>query len=436
MDPSVLSIAPMIQWTDRHYRFMMRQITRKTLLYTEMTMDTALIHNYDPPSRLEPFIGHDAIEYPLALQLGGKNPETLAKATSICESFGEYHEINLNSGCPSKTAKSVGFGAELMWEPPDRIREIVYAMNRVATRTEITVKCRIGTTPGRSAEQGSGAGYHWSDLERYVDAVRSAGTRRIVVHARTCVLRGLSPAQNRSVPPLQYDVVYRLAHAFPDMQFVVNGGVLSLDQAERLLTGTCADHCCGTNVETGTDVGASQPLPLHGCMIGREAYNNPWIFVDADKRFFGAHQGSEEEDGHRTPRRRDVLEAYMDYAVRMQDSGAFGTNTPNILKPLHNFFAGCYSSAPASQGSILGLNDTGEQVPLYDINGDVARAIKHENRVIVSHSKLYKQKLDTLVKRQTRVGGAHVCDSSDLTLRDLVLTALDGTIPDWFLDAT
>lgn len=522
-DPSTLSIAPMIQWTDRHYRFLMRQITKKSLLYTEMTMDTALIHNYDPPSRLEPFIGHDSTEYPLAIQLGGKNPESIAKATQICESYGEYHEINLNSGCPSKTAKSVGFGAELMWEHPDKIREIVYGMNRVATKTEITVKCRIGTTPGRSASQCEADGYDWNDLLKYIDAIRSAGTRKIIVHARTCVLRGLSPAQNRTIPPLQYDVVYRLIRAFPDMKFVINGGIQSLDTVEHLLAGTCRDHhylydhvrsaSPSESASAGTVSGAgavsesgSEPVAVHGCMVGREAYNNPWLFSTADERFFfdssSAGRGTDDlgsdsvgDDGDRPrPRcRRDVLESYLNYAVRMQDAGAFGSNTPNILKPLHNFFSGCFSyglaaveaaaegggEQEATSGSGCNAADgggrrkrdfsqqqgeteaddetaatTGEQqqryqhrqrqqqqhlMPLYDINGPEAKMGKDSGYLIVSHSRQYKNKLDSLVKRHTpahKTGSSHVGrGSSDITLRDLVMSAVDGTIPDWFLDS-
>jgi tRNA-dihydrouridine synthase A len=161
----------------------MRQITHRTLLFTEMTMDATLLYN---ASNLEPFIGHDTVEYPLALQLGGSDPSTLGEAAYLCESYGSYSEINLNAGCPSNKAKKGGFGAELMLDP-DLVQRIVMEMKRKVTHTEVTVKCRIGVT-GRDS---------WEELLEFVHAVRDCGVRHMTIHARHCVLAGLSPAQNR-----------------------------------------------------------------------------------------------------------------------------------------------------------------------------------------------------------------------------------------------
>jgi tRNA-dihydrouridine synthase A len=200
----------------------MRQITHKTLLYTEMTMDTALTYN---PTNLERFIGYNKdVEHPLAIQLGGCNPEKLGEAAYLCESFGSFNEINLNAGCPSNKAKKAGFGAELMLEP-ELVRQIVHEMKRRVTHTEVTVKCRIGVTDRESYE----------DLLEFVEAVRAGGVNHMIIHARSCVLKGLSPAQNRTVPPLHPEIVHKLAKAYPEMSFVLNGGVESFETAKMHL---------------------------------------------------------------------------------------------------------------------------------------------------------------------------------------------------------
>ena len=198
----------------------MRQITRETLLYTEMMGDSAVTHN---SSQLESFIGiNHHIESPIAVQLGGCNPEVLSEAAYLCEGYGQFYEINLNAGCPSNKAKKAGFGAELMLDP-ESVRKIVYTMKRKLSRTEVSVKCRLGVT-GRDS---------WSDLVEFIEAVRAGGVRRIIVHARSCVLRGLTPAQNRSIPPIRYEPVHRLAEMYPDMSIVLNGGITSFDQVDQ-----------------------------------------------------------------------------------------------------------------------------------------------------------------------------------------------------------
>lgn len=281
----------------------MRQHTEKTLLYTEMLMDNAIIYNH--PHKLEPFLGHSEIEHPLAVQLGGSDPERLGQAAAICEEYKEFHEINLNCGCPSNKAKKAGFGAELMLEP-DLVRQIVYSMKRRVSTTDITVKCRLGVT-GRE---------QWDDLLEFVQSVKSGGVNTMIIHARHCVLKGLSPAQNRNIPPLCYDQVHELVKLFPDMNFVLNGGVTSFDQAKEHL------HSDG-----------SVPA-VHGVMIGREAYNNPYSMSTADQAFFGLQDKPVPSRGH-------ILESYLDYAVRMQQLDGFSNRSAGLTKPLHNFFTNC-----------------------------------------------------------------------------------------------
>jgi tRNA-dihydrouridine synthase A len=302
----MLSVAPMIGWTDRHYRFLMRQLTRETLLYTEMVMDAAVVHNVD---RLQDFIGHRAdVEYPLALQLGGCCPELLGQAVEIAQAYGNFSEINLNSGCPSNKAKKAGFGAELMLDT-ELVRRIVYEMNRRSNGTKITVKCRLGT----NRLQG------WDHLCSFVDACRAAGSHDLVVHARICILNGLTPAQNRTIPPLNYEMVHALAKHFPDMKFTLNGGIKDFATADLHL-GRC-------NVED-----MIYDTPVHAVMIGREAYNNPWIMADADRYFYGKV--------NMQLSRWDALERYFDYCEAAQESCLYGSSTPLLCKPLHNFFHG------------------------------------------------------------------------------------------------
>eukprot|EP01039_Chlorochromonas_danica_P008149 gene8151-8991_t len=313
--PIILSTAPMMQWTDRHWRYFMRLITNHTLLYTEMIMDNALIHN---PENLEPFLGHHQDEHPLAVQLGGNDPERLAEAAQLVDSYQTFHEINLNSGCPSNKAKKGGFGAELMLDP-DLVRRIVYEMKRRVIHAEVTVKCRMGVT-GRESFQ---------DLVDYLHSIRNGGVRRVILHARNCILKGLSPAQNRNVPPLQYEAVHRIVKLFPDMQFILNGGIVSFDQA--------SNHLHGYNIYDDYEDEAYSLPAVHGVMIGREAYNNPFSFRHADKLFFPQMV----HDDSKPCLRGDILTKYLDYAVDAQERELPGSNTCNIIKPLHNFFTNC-----------------------------------------------------------------------------------------------
>jgi tRNA-dihydrouridine synthase A len=237
----------MMDWTDRHCRAFHRQLTRRALLYTEMVTADAVIHG--DRARL---LGFDQVEHPLALQLGGSDPEKLARATAIGADLG-YREINLNVGCPSDRVQSGRFGACLMREP-DLVAACVDAMRTAAPDTPVTVKCRLGVD-----EQ---------DPERalfgLVDAAAAAGCDTFIVHARKAWLRGLSPRENRDVPPLDYALVRRLKAARPDLAIVLNGGLRDLAHAR------------------------SESAGLDGVMLGRAAYQNPALLLEIDPCVYGA----------------------------------------------------------------------------------------------------------------------------------------------------
>ncbi|HSG95178.1 MAG TPA: tRNA dihydrouridine(20/20a) synthase DusA [Afifellaceae bacterium] len=244
------AVAPMMDWTDRHCRYFHRGLTRHALLYTEMITADAVIHG--DRARL---LGFSRDEHPLALQLGGSDPDRLADATRIGADFG-YDEINLNVGCPSDRVQSGTFGACLMLQP-DRVAACLAAM-KAAVSVPVTVKCRIGVDD-QDPETA---------LDSFADAVVAAGADAIWVHARKAWLTGLSPKDNRSVPPLDHDRVYRLKQRVPDRFVGINGGIASLDEAEAHLART------------------------DGVMIGRAAYQNPEILADIDRRFHESSTGT------------------------------------------------------------------------------------------------------------------------------------------------
>jgi tRNA-dihydrouridine synthase A len=239
----------MMEWTDRHCRVFLRALTKRTLLYTEMVHAGAVLHG-----DAERHLAHDPIEHPLALQLGGSDPGDLAEAAKTGEAFG-YDEINLNVGCPSERAGAGRFGACLMAEP-ELVRDGVGAMIE-AVDIPVTVKSRTGIDSRDSYEE----------LSRFIETVALSGCRTFIIHARKALLSGLSPKQNREVPPLQYDYVTRIKADFPDLEIVLNGGLLSIDDA------------------------LAQLPQVDGAMIGRAAYQDPWILHDADRRVFGATDG-------------------------------------------------------------------------------------------------------------------------------------------------
>ena len=240
----------MMDWTDRFCRIFHRQLTGHALLYTEMV--TALAIRHGDRQRL---LGFDPAEQPVALQLGGSDPAALAEAARWGEYFG-YCEINLNVGCPSDRVQTGRFGACLMAEP-ELVRDCIGAM-RDAVRVPVTVKCRIGIDE-QDAEE---------DFARFVSTVAQSGCATFIVHARKAWLKGLSPKENRDIPPLDYGRVYRLKQAHPELTVVINGGIADLDAAERHLA-----H-------------------VDGVMLGRAAYANPWLLNDVDRRFYGAAAGA------------------------------------------------------------------------------------------------------------------------------------------------
>jgi tRNA-dihydrouridine synthase A len=236
----------MLDWTDRYCRFFLRQLTRHTLLYTEMITTGALLHR--DPAR---FLDFDTAEHPLALQLGGSEPADLARCVALAETWG-YDEVNLNVGCPSDRVQNGRFGACLMAEP-DIVADCIAAMHEVGP-LPITVKHRIGIDNNDS----------YDELLTFVDKVSAAGCSTFIVHARKAWLKGLSPKENREVPPLQYPMVHRLKQDFAHLEIVINGGFRTLDEVAEQF-----DH-------------------VDGVMIGREAYQNPWILADADSELFGS----------------------------------------------------------------------------------------------------------------------------------------------------
>ena len=242
------SVAPMMDWTDRHCRFFLRQLSRHALLYTEMVTTGALING-----DAERFLRHDEVEYPLALQLGGSMPADLAACARMAEAAG-YDEVNLNVGCPSDRVQNNLIGACLMGHPA-LVADCVKAM-RDAVGVEVTVKHRIGIN-GRDS---------YAELCDFVGQVREAGCRSFTVHARIAILEGLSPKENREVPPLRYDVAARLKEDFPDLEIILNGGIKTLEE-------------CETHLQR-----------FDGVMLGREAYHNPYLLAQVDARLFGSHE--------------------------------------------------------------------------------------------------------------------------------------------------
>ncbi|MBP5858908.1 tRNA dihydrouridine(20/20a) synthase DusA [Marivibrio halodurans] len=244
IDPR-LSVAPMMDWTDRYDRYFLRLISGHALLYTEMVTAQAILHG--DRDRL---LGFDPAEHPVACQLGGSDPVELAEASAIAAGYG-YDELNLNVGCPSDRVRNGRFGACLMAEP-DRVRDCIAAMRGVVD-IPVTVKSRIGID-GRE---------EYEDLLRFVDTVAESGCRHFIVHARIAILAGLSPKENREIPPLRYDVVKRLKAERPELSIVLNGGVKDLATARDLIDGG-----------------------LDGVMIGRAAYQDPYMLAEADRVIF------------------------------------------------------------------------------------------------------------------------------------------------------
>ncbi len=264
--PWRLSVAPMIDWTDRHCRYFHRLLSRHARLYTEMITTGALLHG-DVTRHLR----FNAEEHPVALQLGGSDPADLARCAKLGEQWG-YDEINLNCGCPSERVQRGAFGACLMAEPK-LVAEGVKAMVD-AVSVPVTVKHRIGIDRTES----------YDFVRDFVGTVAEAGCATFIVHARNAWLQGLSPKENREIPPLRYELVHRLKHDFPQLNIVINGGLTTDEQVSRELR------------------------LLDGAMIGREAYHNPWWLASWDARYFGAEPS--------TLTRETVEQQMVDYMLR------------------------------------------------------------------------------------------------------------------------
>ena len=277
-----LCVAPMMDWTDRNCRYFHRLLSRHTLLYTEMVTTGAVLHG-----DRERLLGYEPAEHPVALQLGGSEPDALAESARIGEEWG-YDEINLNVGCPSDRVQSGRFGACLMAEP-DLVARLVGAM-REAVRIPVTVKSRIAIDEMEE----------WPTLEDFVRKVSAAGCTRFIIHARKAWLQGLSPKENRDVPPLRYDLVYRLKSEFPHLDISINGGIKTLDAV--------AEHL----------------KQVDGVMLGRAVYESPYLLAEADRRFFGSQEAPVE--------RHAVVEAMLPYIERRMGQGApLGAMTRHML---------------------------------------------------------------------------------------------------------
>jgi tRNA-dihydrouridine synthase A len=278
----------MMDWTDRHCRFFLRLLSPGVRLYTEMVTAAALIHG-DADKLLQ----FDAAEHPVALQLGGSDPQMMADAAGMGANAG-YDEININVGCPSDRVQSGAFGACLM-STPEIVANCYQAMSAVV-EVPVTVKARIGIDDHDS----------YDFLKEFVQALHAAGCTMLIVHARIAILQGLSPKDNRSVPPLDYERVYRLKSEFPDLTIVLNGGITTIEECRRHLES------------------------VDGVMIGRQAYQQPWFLTELEHAFGG-------NPDYRAPQRYDVVHALLPYVERELDRGA---ELKHITRHLLGLFAG------------------------------------------------------------------------------------------------
>ena len=299
-----LSIAPMMDWTDRHCRYFLRLIAARALLYTEMIPTGAILRG----DRAR-FLRFDPAEHPVALQLGGCAPDDLARCAAIGEAWG-YDEINLNVGCPSDRVQNARFGACLMAEP-ELVAACVRAM-RAAVGIPVTVKTRIGI------DQRDDYGF----LQHFVEAVAGAGCRTVIVHARKAWLSGLSPKENREIPPLRYELVHRVKQEFPALEVIANGGIRTLEQAR------------------------AQLCHVDGVMVGREAYQNPYCLAEWERTLFDTTQPA--------PSRFEVVELLLPYVERELAEG-----TP--LKAITRHILGLFNGLPGARAWRRHLSEAAHQ---------------------------------------------------------------------------
>lgn len=291
-NPWRFCVAPMMDWTDRHCRFFHRQLTRHTRMYTEMVTTGALRHG-----DVHRHLRFDRAEHPVALQIGGSDVPLLAHAAELGAQYG-YDELNLNCGCPSDRVQDGGFGACLMMGPK-QVAAGVLAMKQ-ASGLPVTVKCRIGVDYSED----------YTFLRDFVEPIAEIGCTTFIVHARKAWLSGLSPKENREIPPLRYDTVYRLKQEFPQLTIVINGGIHTMDE--------CLAHL----------------KQVDGVMLGREVYENPYRLAEVDSKLFG--------DPRPTPSRVEVVDAMYDY---IHDELAAGNSLHHITRHM----LGLYRNQPGGK---------------------------------------------------------------------------------------
>lgn len=283
------SVAPMMDWTDRHYRYFARLLSQHALLYTEMVTTGAILYGKDR----DRFLAYNDSEHPLALQLGGSNPEHLAECAGIATEYG-YDEINLNVGCPSDRVQNNMIGACLMAHQ-ERVAECITAMKE-ATHTPVTVKCRIGIDDQNPEEM----------LPEFIETIRDAGCQNFTIHARKAWLEGLSPKENREIPPLDYPLVYRMKEEYPELEIVINGGIKTFDEMHQHLA-----H-------------------VDGVMIGREAYQNPYLLAEVDQQLFGSDAP--------IISRHEAIQQMLPYIEKQLSQGCY---LGHISRHLLGIFQGC-----------------------------------------------------------------------------------------------
>ena len=280
-------VAPMMQYTDMHDRYLLRLISKKVFLYTEMIATGSLIYGkcYDQ-------LNFNKEEHPVGVQLGGSDIKDLIECSKKCEDYG-YNEINLNCGCPSDRVQKGKFGACLMLEP-DHVANCLSEMQN-AVKIPVSIKCRLGIDNNESYEF----------LYNFVSKVKESGINIFIIHARNGILKGLSPRQNRNIPPLKYDYVYKLKEDFPELEIIINGGIKNLEESENHLK------------------------KVDGVMIGRCAYDNPFMLKDVEERFFNEIPLIESK--------KEILNKYLDY---VEDKVREGHNLPKMLKHLFGLSRG------------------------------------------------------------------------------------------------
>jgi len=283
---SPIAVAPMMDWTDRHCRYFMRLLSPSAVLYTEMVTAAAIVHG-----DADRFLRYNKEEHPIALQLGGSEPDWMAKATAKASGY-DYDEININVGCPSDRVQSGQFGACLMARP-ELVSGCFVAMQK-ETDIPVTVKSRIGIDDQDSYEF----------LKAFIEPVAAAGCRRFIVHARVAILEGLSPKENRTIPPLDYERVYQLKRDYPELEIIINGGLASAEQVDAVL-----GH-------------------VDGAMIGRQAYHQPYFLAELEQHF---------NPGWELPSRADVVELMLPYVDRQV---ADGVPLNSITRHMLGLFAG------------------------------------------------------------------------------------------------